>query len=65
MFLCLMQELNYHTLWAYNQSLAALMLQDYAEYFKLGYGLLHTEAAEYSPATALYSPSHGIFDVRI
>ena len=65
MFLCLMQELNYHTLGANNQSFTALMLQDYTEDFKLGYGLLHTEAAEYSPATALYSPSHGIFDVRI
>ena len=65
MLLCLMQKLNHYTFRAYNQSLAALMFQDYPEYFKLGYGLLHTEAAEYSPATALYSPSHGIFDVRI
>ena len=61
----LCQELHYYTLGANYQPFASCAVQDYPQYLQLGYGLLHTEAGEYRPATAANSPTYRIFHMGI
>ena len=61
----LCKELDHYTLGTNYQSFAAFVFQDYPKYLQLGYGLLHTKAGKYCPATAGYRPTNSIFHVRI
>ena len=61
----LCQKFDDDALRAYDESLAAFVLDDDTQYFELRDGLLHTERAEDCTTAAAHSPFDRVFHMRI